>query len=104
MCEFEAAGSVHSSDFTEKGSENPEIEHMIWKKNIQIPLNDDLKIKIVDFGNACYIDEHFSSTVSTCEYRCPETIIGYPYDEKCDIWSLGCMIYELITGDFLFEP
>jgi serine/threonine protein kinase len=26
------------------------------------------------------------------------------YDESADIWSLACMIFELITGDYLFDP
>lgn len=30
--------------------------------------------------------------------------MGLPYDEKVDMWSLGCMIFELITGDYLFKP
>ncbi|MFN9959682.1 MAG: protein kinase domain-containing protein [bacterium] len=42
--------------------------------------------------------------MQTLEYRGIETILGFEYNEKVDIWSLGCMIYELITGRYLFEP
>jgi len=36
-------------------------------------------------------------------YRAPEIILGYPYDTKIDIWSLGCSLYELYTGKILFS-
>lgn len=26
------------------------------------------------------------------------------YDESADVWSLACMIFELVTGDYLFDP
>jgi serine/threonine-protein kinase SRPK3 len=31
-------------------------------------------------------------------------LLGIDYDSTADIWSLACMIFELVTGDFLFEP
>lgn len=37
-------------------------------------------------------------------YRAPEVILGLPYDYKCDIWSIGCMAFELLTGEPLFDP
>lgn len=37
------------------------------------------------------------SFVGTILYSCPEIVQSQPYTEKADIWSLGCIIYELIT-------
>lgn len=34
----------------------------------------------------------------------PEIILGVNHDFKADIWALGCMVFELCTGDFLFHP
>lgn len=63
-----------------------------------------LKIKIADLGNGCWINRHFTNDIQTRQYRCPEVILGLPYDTSADIWSCACLIFELLTGDFLFEP
>lgn len=59
---------------------------------------------LADFGNSCWIDKQFSPDVQTRQYRCPEVILGEPYSTPIDIWSLACMVFELLTGDFLFDP
>lgn len=61
-------------------------------------------LKIVDMGNACYIDKHYSDVIQTREYRSPEVILEGEYDATADIWSLACMVFELATGDYLFDP
>jgi len=60
--------------------------------------------KVADLGNACWVTKHFSDDIQTRQYRSPETIINAGYDTSADIWSLACMIFELITGDYLFDP
>ena len=62
------------------------------------------KVKMVDMGNACYIDEHFSDIIQTRQYRSPEVIFRGDYDQSADMWSLACTVFELVTGDYLFEP
>ena len=64
----------------------------------------DFNIKLCDMGNACYIDKHYSDVIQTREYRSPEVILEGEYDESADLWSLACMVFELITGDYLFDP
>lgn len=59
---------------------------------------------IVDLGNACWTTRHFSEDIQTRQYRAPEVLIGSKYDTSADIWSLGCMTFELLTGDLLFDP
>lgn len=61
-------------------------------------------VKIVDFGNACWVDHHFTEEIQTRQYRAPEVILGCGYNTKADIWSFACLVFELATGDFLFEP
>jgi serine/threonine protein kinase len=67
-------------------------------------LNEDAVLTIVDMGNGCWTHHHYTSEIQTRQYRSPETIIGVPYGTSADIWSLGCMVFELLTGDFAFEP
>eukprot|EP01135_Chromosphaera_perkinsii_P007177 Nk52_evm1s738 gene=Nk52_evmTU1s738 len=62
------------------------------------------RVKIVDLGNACYTTHHFTEDIQTRQYRSPEVIIGAPYGPSADIWSMACMIFELATGDYLFDP
>ena len=60
--------------------------------------------KICDMGNACWFTHHFSTEIQTRQYRSPEVILGINYNETADLWSLACIVFELATGDFLFEP
>lgn len=61
-------------------------------------------VVLADFGNSCWVDKQFSSDVQTRQYRSPEVILREPYGTPIDIWSLACMVFELLTGDFLFNP
>lgn len=60
--------------------------------------------KIVDLGNACWTYKQFTTDIQTRQYRSPEVIIGARYSTSADIWSLACMVFELVTGDLLFDP
>jgi hypothetical protein len=62
------------------------------------------KIKIVDLGNACWTYKHFTDDIQTRQYRSPEVLVACDYDTSADIWSLACIVFELLTGDLLFDP
>ncbi|CAK7899201.1 hypothetical protein CAAN3_04S05006 [[Candida] anglica] len=64
-----------------------------------------ISIKIADLGNGTFAHEHFTNQIQTRQYRSPEIILGHSnWGASTDIWSIGCMIFELITGDYLFDP
>jgi serine/threonine protein kinase len=67
-------------------------------------VDSSIQVKICDIGNACWFNHHFSTIIQTRQYRSPEVILGIYYNETSDIWSLACIIFELVTGDFLFNP
>ncbi|GLC46377.1 hypothetical protein PLESTB_001768700 [Pleodorina starrii] len=60
--------------------------------------------KVVDFGNACWTYKQFTTDVQTRQYRCPEVILGAKYSTPADMWSFACVVFELVTGDLLFDP
>ncbi|KAI9338575.1 kinase-like domain-containing protein [Zopfochytrium polystomum] len=66
--------------------------------------DERIRVKIADLGNACWVDHHFTNDIQTRQYRSPEAILGANYDTSADMWSLGCMTFELLTGDYLFDP
>lgn len=78
------------------------LEEKMNKRGPEIDSN--IKVKICDMGNACWFSHHFSTEIQTRQYRSPEVILGVNYNETADLWSLACMVFELVTGDFLFEP
>ncbi|KLO19720.1 kinase-like protein [Schizopora paradoxa] len=64
-----------------------------------------ITVKIADLGNATWIEHHFTDDIQTRQYRCPEVILGAKWGPSADIWSVACMVFELITGgDYLFDP
>ncbi|XP_036373632.1 LOW QUALITY PROTEIN: SRSF protein kinase 3-like [Megalops cyprinoides] len=65
---------------------------------------DNLRVKIADLGNACWVHKHFTEDIQTRQYRAIEVLIGAGYSTPADIWSTACMAFELATGDYLFEP
>lgn len=72
-------------------------------ENILMKSYSKCQVKIIDFGSSCFIHDHLSSYVQSRSYRAPEVIIGCKYDYKIDMWSLGCILAELWTGNVLFQ-
>lgn len=59
-------------------------------------------IKIIDFGSSCFSTKKMYSYIQSRFYRSPEILLGLPYSQKIDIWSLGCVLVEMHTGEPLF--
>ena len=62
-----------------------------------------LDLKLLDFGLSSRIkkNEKLNNTVGTAYFIAPETIKG-EYDEKCDMWSIGVILYYILSGKFPF--
>jgi dual-specificity kinase len=67
----------------------------------------DCEIRVIDFGGSTFDHDYHSSIINTRQYRAPEVILGSSQVElgwNCmsDMWSLGCILAELYTGELLF--
>jgi len=60
------------------------------------------KMKVIDFGSSCFNYKEGFSYVQSRYYRAPEIVLGIPYTAAVDMWSVGCIIAEMVTGRPLF--
>lgn len=60
-------------------------------------------IKIVDFGSSCQLGQRIYQYIQSRFYRSPEVLLAIPYDLAIDMWSLGCILVEMHTGEPLFS-
>lgn len=60
-------------------------------------------IKIIDFGSSCQLGQRLYQYIQSRFYRSPEVLLGLPYDMAIDVWSLGCILVEMHTGEPLFN-
>ena len=69
-------------------------------KPANVFLRRDGRTSLFDFGLACAANETRGGAlgVGTMEYAAPEQICGAPVDRRADIYSLGCLLYEMVTG------
>jgi dual-specificity kinase/CDC-like kinase len=78
-----------------------ELSHNYRGRTYEIPKST--RIKLIDFGGATYNDKkNKSSIINTRQYRAPEVILGVGWDLSSDLWSAGCILSELYTGELLF--
>ncbi|EKX72336.1 protein kinase domain containing protein [Theileria equi strain WA] len=75
-------------------------------KTANILMNLDGQVKIADFGLARqmpYLPSGLTNRVVTLWYRSPELLLGdVQYSYSVDIWSVGCILCELVAGSHLF--
>ncbi|AEE79110.1 protein kinase (AME2/AFC1) [Arabidopsis thaliana] len=60
-------------------------------------------IKLIDFGSTTFEHQDHNYIVSTRHYRAPEVILGVGWNYPCDLWSIGCILVELCSGEALFQ-
>lgn len=61
---------------------------------------DDLNVKLTDFGFATFFDPKLKMSLSLGSplYMAPELVMESEYDSRVDVWSLGCILYILLSG------
>ncbi|XP_011656413.1 serine/threonine-protein kinase prp4 isoform X1 [Cucumis sativus] len=71
-------------------------------ENILIKSYKRCEIKVIDLGSSCFQSDNLCLYVQSRSYRAPEVMLGLPYNPKIDLWSLGCILAELWSGEVLF--
>ena len=98
------------------------IDFIFQRRDIRRVKNTE--VRLIDFGSATFDWEHHSKVVSTRHYRAPEVILGnlftigikgnnstknpfflteLGWSQPCDVWSIGCIMFELYLGFTLFQ-
>ncbi|KAI0344937.1 kinase-like protein [Trametopsis cervina] len=90
------------------GPDLPSVSTSAMSVDASMPFlegTEKITVKIADLGNATWVEHHFTDDIQTRQYRCPEVILGARWGTSADIWSVACIIFELLTGgDYLFDP
>ncbi|OMJ74478.1 hypothetical protein SteCoe_26579 [Stentor coeruleus] len=71
-------------------------------ENIVFKQENKSGIKLIDFGSTCTIRDKCYGYIQSRFYRAPEVILEYDYNVTIDVWSLGCVVVEMVTGWPLF--
>jgi len=83
-------------------SENNIVHCDLKPENILLRKINKSGIKIIDFGSGCFENEKIYTYIQSRFYRAPEIVLGIPYNAAIDMWSFGCILYELYVGYPLF--
>jgi len=77
----------------------------IWSRRTGIGIKRirNTEIRLIDFGSAVCDKQNNFGVVSTRPYRAPEVILNLDWNQTCDIWSIGCIVFEMYCGVQLFQ-
>ena len=98
--------SDSDSDSDNDDSDNYDSNSNSNSNNIDInniTLNKNIIVKIGDMGHCMLPGIIFEHKPQPNYYLAPEILMKLEYDTSADMWALGCTIYELLTGNILFD-
>ena len=82
------------------------IHRDLKPENILIdnPSSKQFEIKVIDFGAAIFLDpgKLYEDRFGTVYYVAPEIVKGEGYNNKCDLWSMGVILFALLCGEVPF--
>ena len=77
------------------------VHNDIKPENIVITMTDH-RMKLIDYGSARTLDQECTYYIQSRYYRAPEVVLGIPHGTAIDMWSLGCVLFEVFAGCPLF--
>ncbi|EGO02812.1 hypothetical protein SERLA73DRAFT_48203 [Serpula lacrymans var. lacrymans S7.3] len=97
----ERPSSPESRGLSSPSSSSPSTTPNANPTSTHLPIT----VKIADLGNATPSRKHYTEDIQTRQYRAPEAILGRKdWGTRVDIWSVACLIFELLTAEYLFDP
>lgn len=106
LIELSDSDDFNSDDELDEDEDDDEMKSKprkrleISRDYINVPVT-----KLSDLGSCVDVDaDNKPKSIQTKYYRAPEILLGIDYGSSCDIWAMGCTIYEMLTGDILFDP
>lgn len=109
LTESEARGIFKEIIHAVSHMHSNKIAHRDLKlENIKFTSDNTSKanVKILDFGFACKMSHDANEMADACytlDYAAPEILSHKKYTESCDLWSLGVILYALLTGEMPFR-
>lgn len=73
------------------------------KRKMNIRVVNCTDIRLIDFGCAANDERHRTRLISNRCYRAPEVFMSRGWSHPVDVWSIGCVLFELYTGNLLFN-
>lgn len=87
-----------------KGKKAANPKDILKKLNKVGLVNEEFTIKFSNISSFCPVGESPKREVPSLNYLSPEMLFKLTYSAKVDIWSFACLMFELVTGHYLFEP
>lgn len=82
-----------------------DIDESVSEISRNVQISETMPVIVIDFNNAFKNEKKNNNyCVQSRNYKAPEIILHIPYTYKIDVWSLACTMYELLTGEYLFDP
>jgi serine/threonine protein kinase len=83
----------------------PDIYNLVKDVDYEYQLNESMEVFLIDFATIRKNErKNTNYHVQSRSYTSPEILINMPYSYKIDVWSLGCIMYELFAADYMIEP
>ncbi|KAH0159313.1 kinase-like protein, partial [Aureobasidium melanogenum] len=87
----------------DQGQSPQEIDDLVRTHSSGPEFEDpNMQFRLNDLGIACFIDQHLTDDIQSEYLRAPEITLEAPWDPSVDIFSLGCLLFQFLTGELPF--